>query len=178
MAHHEMLEVANLEDFPRIYEIMNNSFPQSEMRDYCGQLSQFDNHHYKVFVKKTNGRIIGFLAVWEFDDVDFIEHFAIDKDYRGNGIGAKMLNEYLTKATRAVFLEVEPPDDDVSIRRIEFYERLGFHLNMFKYHQPALQKGQKSIPLKIMTYPMAVEEDFFLHHKKIVHEVAYSANFD
>ena len=178
MAHNEMLEVAGKENFPRIYEIMSSSFPPSEMRNYDGQLSQFDNHHYKVLIKKINGVIIGFLAVWEFDDVDFIEHFAVDSNYRGNGIGEKMLNEYLEQATKAVFLEVEPPTDDISIHRIEFYERLGFHLNMFNYHQPALQKGQKAIPLKIMTYPMAVEENFFMHHKKIVHEVAYSANYD
>lgn len=175
MLQSAVLETAKKEDFPRIYEIMSSSFPQSEMRSYEGQLGLLDHRCYKIYVKRKNGVIIAFLAVWEFDEVNFIEHFAVDSSFRGGGIGSKMLKEYLGTSLKPIILEVEPPKDEISVRRIEFYKKLGFHLNMFEYFQPPLQPGQKAVPLKIMTYPNPVDEDFFNRNKKIAYEVAYSA---
>ena len=165
-------------DFPRIYEIMHAAFPPSEMRSYDGQRQLMNHRYYKLYIQKWQERIIAFLAVWEFDDINFIEHFAVDSAYRGDGLGEKMLKEYLSHAAKAVFLEVEPPSTEIAYRRIKFYERMGFHLNQFDYVQPALQVGQKPLLMKNMTYPNPVEEVLFHYYKKMVFETVYSTKID
>lgn len=170
--------LAEKTDFPRIYEIMQAAFPPSEIRSYDGQLQLMNHRYYRLYIQKQQERIIAFLAVWEFDDINFIEHFAVDSAYRGDGLGQKMLKEYLSHAVKPVFLEVEPPTTDIAHRRIKFYERIGFHLNQFDYRQPALQVGQKPLLLKNMTYPNPVEEILFHYYKKMVFETVYSTKID
>ncbi|WP_371363757.1 hypothetical protein SRRS_46430 [Sporomusa rhizae] len=167
------LILAEKSNFPRIYEIMHASFPPSEKRSYDGQRELMNRRHYKLYVRKKREKIIAFLAVWEFNDFNYIEHFAVDAAYRGDGLGGEILKEYLSHALKTVFLDVEPPATEVAYRRIKFYERLNFHLNQFDYYQPPLQAGQKHLLLKTMTYPNPVEEDFFCYHKKVLFETVY-----
>lgn len=170
--------LAEESDFPKIHEIMHAVFPPNERRSYNGQRELMNHHNYKLYLQRHQERIIAFLAVWEFDDFNYIEHFAVESAYRGNGLGEKMLNEYLSHAVKPVFLEVEPPLTEIARRRIKFYERVGFHLNKFDYRQPALQAGQKPLLLKNMSYPNPLEEVFFCYCKKIIFQTVYSTSID
>ena len=167
------LILAKKSDFPKIHEIMEAAFPSNERRSYNGQRELINHKNYKLYLHKHKKRVIAFLAVWEFDDINFIEHFAVESAYRGSGLGEKILKEYLSHAEKPVFLEVEPPSTEIARRRIKFYERIGFHLNKFDYFQPALQGGQKPLLLKNMTYPNPLEEVFFDYCKKIIFETVY-----
>lgn len=173
MSEQWKLILAETTDFPRIYEIMLEAFPPSERRTEEGQRALFENRFYKVYLRKSGERVLAFLAVWEFPEISFIEHFAVNKGLRGSGMGKEMLSEYLKSSEKPVFLEVEPPENEVSARRIGFYERLGFCLNGFPYCQPALQEGQEPLPLKIMTYPEPVGEEDFSRYKKTAFKNAY-----
>lgn len=154
------LETAEQKDFERIYELMADAFPQSELRTKDDQMSLLNRKNYKIHVYKKDGKIAAFIAAWELEGMDFVEHFAVDKKYRGHGLGADLMKAYINQAgSGLVILEVEPPENEVAVRRINFYNRLGFHLNDFPYMQPAMQKGQKPIPLKIMSYPFPIDED-------------------
>lgn len=172
------LILAEKSDFPRVYEMMHAAFPPSEMRSYDGQRQLMNHHYYKLYIHKQQERIIAFLAVWELDDINYIEHFAVDAAYRGHGLGEKMLKEYLSHVVKPVFLEVEPPTTEIAQRRIKFYERIGFHLNLYDYRQPALQAGQKPLLLKNMTYPDPVDEVFFHYYEKIIFATVYHTNIE
>lgn len=161
------------DDFPEVYAIMEKAFPESERRDIDGQRKLLGNPYYHYYILRTDGKISAFLAIWEFPEINFIEHFAVAESLRGKGVGKKFLSAYLSSADKPVFLEVEPPENDIAVRRIGFYKRLGFHLNSFPYFQPALQEGQKPIPLKIMTYPEPISEENFLRYKKTAFKHAY-----
>lgn len=166
---------AEKSDFPAVYKIMLEAFPPSERRNEQGQRSLMDNGFYKVYLRKSGGEITAFLAVWEFPEISFIEHFAVDGRLRGSGIGKEMLSEYLAASKKPVFLEVEPPENELTKRRIGFYERLGFHMNDFPYEQPALQEGQNPLPLKIMTYPSPVSEEDFQRDKRTAFRHVYNS---
>ena len=75
-------------------------------------------------------------------------------------------------------LEVEPPEDDLTKRRVAFYERNGFVLNHYPYIQPSVSKGRPSVPLLIMTYGRAIEEVEYLGMKKVVYERVYKCVSD
>jgi hypothetical protein len=52
-----------------------------------------------------------------------------------------------------MLLEVEPGEDEISRRRILFYERLGMKLCPFDYKQPPYRKNEKPFPMLIMSFP-------------------------
>ena len=53
---------------------------------------------------------------------------------------------------------MEYPKDELRQRRINFYRRVGFALNLHPYVQPAYEKSTSPVPLLVMTYPEAITE--------------------
>ena len=147
-----MFKILDLKDFDKVYSIMENSFPSDEYRPYNEQKALFENKEYKIYTWQNSvGEIIAFIAIWEFDDFLFIEHFAVSSSCRGGGIGTKVLDSVKNLTSKIICLEVELPNEKISKRRIEFYKRNGFFLNEFPYTQPPISKGKNPIPLMIMT---------------------------
>ncbi len=171
------LEKIEVRDFKSFFNLLEKSFPNIERRSREGQKEIFDDDLYKVYGVKDNiGNVVGFIATWEFDKFNFIEHFAVDASLRGNGMGTRLLKEYIQNSNKPIYLEVEYPNDDICIRRIDFYKRLGFNLNEFEYLQLPLQIGNELLPLKIMTYPSKVSNDKFIYFRKNVYEKVYKQN--
>lgn len=156
-----MLELLRKNDFDKMYSIMKDSFPDDEYRPYDEQKKLHDNEVYKIYIMKTNlGEISAFIALWEFSDFLFIEHFAVEKSHRNNGLGSLIIKEICDLSSKMMCLEVEPPENEISKRRIEFYRRNGLHLNTYPYIQPTISNGKKPVPLMIMTSKEVDEEEF------------------
>ena len=103
-----------------------------------------------------------------------MEHIAVNAAIRGGGIGKKLLMTYIHSDTRPIVLEVEPMNtSEDAERRIAFYERCGFHLNLFPYAQPPLREGQPMLPLNIMSYPGSLTEDAFTPYKSLLYAEVY-----
>ena len=103
----------------------------------------------------------------------FLEHFAVHPSYRGMGIGSKLLKEVISSLSGLCFLEVEPPISELQKRRVEFYKRQGFFINVYQYFQPAFSKTLPAVPLKIMTYGKEIDEKEFLKIKNLVYKEVY-----
>ncbi|WP_174479802.1 GNAT family N-acetyltransferase [Paenibacillus borealis] len=160
--------------FDEIFAIMEASFPVSEIRTYSGQQALLANPNYHLYTEKdAAGRTLAFMAAWEFPELRFVEHIAVNPDIRGGGIGKKLMNSYISRSDKPVLLEVEPPEGEMEQRRIGFYERLGFYLNPYTYVQPPLRAGQADLPLRIMTYPRAVTLKEFQHFRDILYTEVY-----
>lgn len=169
----KILNNAKKSEFDIFFDLMKDAFPSIERRNYKDAKKLFYEDLYNVILRKDGNNIIAFLAIWDFEDFKYIEHFAVSKNNRGYGIGTSMLKEYLKENTNLIFLEVEFPSDEISRRRIEFYKRLGFYLNDFKYLQPPLQKHHDFLPLMIMSYPRSVDEIEFINLKNKVYDKVY-----
>lgn len=142
--------------FEEVYELLERSFPESEIRTLAGQRKLLERPGYRLLMKQgEDGGLLAVMAVWEFDNLRFVEHIAVHPRARGLGLGGEMMREYQHSAGRVpVILEVEPPDTtEFAGRRIGFYERLGFFLNRYPYKQPPLREGQPDLPLLLMSYP-------------------------
>lgn len=153
-----MPEIVLENDFHLCYPIFEKSFPPDEIRPYNEQLALLSDRAYRLYARYNGNTVESLLAVYSFPELLFIEHFATDPLLRGRGIGSALLREFLDTADRPVCLEVEPPVDDITCRRVAFYERLGFVLNRFDYLQPSISKGRSPVPLYIMTYKTAVSQ--------------------
>lgn len=162
------------EDFDQVYKILDESFPEEEKRNYEEQFSLLNDKRCKIFVERDkNGKIIVFFSVWVFDNFCFGEHLATDKNYRNLGLGKKLLESCLKYFDKPFILEVEPPRDEMSIRRINFYKRLGFYLNNFEYKQPALQKHTHPCDLYVMSYPSLLSKSEFLYFRNEIFKNIY-----
>ena len=60
------------------------------------------------------------------------------------------MEKYLKSINTPLVLEVENLTDELSLRRIGFYRRLGFTLSDICYDQPNFHQTCKIIPLRIM----------------------------
>ena len=167
------MEELKVSEFDRFFEIMENSFPKDERRPYGEQRALLRNPDHRVFVSKEGGRIVSFLATWRFGEVFFLEHFATDPALRGGGIGGRLLDEWIAECRGTVLLEAEPPTDEVTRRRIAFYERHGFVLNPYPYVQPPISEGRSPVPLMIMTHGRAVSEAEYAAMRDLLYHRVY-----
>lgn len=168
-----MIEKFSINDFEKIYKIMENSFPLTEFRPKHEQLALFDNANYSVHGIRENGEIITIAAVWNFESIMFIEHLATAIEKRNQGLGKELLNELINSTDKTVCLEVDPPENELTRRRIAFYERCGMHFNSYPYIQPSITKGKKPIPLFIMTSRSEIDEDKFQFIKQLLYKYVY-----
>ena len=163
-----MLQRINETDFPEIYRIMQASFSDDEYRPYDEQLALFEEPEYRIYYMPA-----GFLAVWEFESFIYIEHFAVDPALRNSGTGSAMLQELVKQYQKPICLEVELPEDELTRRRIGFYERNGFVFNEYPYIQPPISKGRSPVPLRIMTYRSEITREEFQKMKEILYRRVY-----
>lgn len=169
-----MLRLLDKNDFDKVYKIMEKSFPADEYRPFDEQKALFEKDEYKVYICEDNGDIKGFIALWEFTNLVYIEHFAVSPSCRNCGIGSDMLRQVTASAKKLVCLEVEPPNEDISIRRIGFYERNGFYLSNYPYMQPAISEGRRPVPLRIMTFGKKIDRLTFNDIKYMLYTNVYN----
>lgn len=166
-------------DFEGVWNIMEASFPVDERRNREGQERILSNPYYRLYGYKEDGVLAAFIAVWEFPDFMFGEHFAVEKSHRNSGLGAKLIQELLEEFAGSVsdahpfVFEVEPPENELAQRRIGFYERNGFVMNDYEYVQPAMSAEGKAIPLKIMSGPGMISPQTFGHVRDMLYRHVY-----
>ena len=60
---------------------------EEERRKKEGQQKRLDEEKYVLLGVRIEGGLLAFLAVWEFAEFVFIEHFAVSEKARYSGIG-------------------------------------------------------------------------------------------
>lgn len=165
----------NKADFEKVYPILAASFPETELRTKDSQLALLQDEKYHLYgIHDEKGKISGVIAAWELlDDLLYIEHFAILSEKRNHGFGGKALDDFINQYHKNVVLEVEMPEDELTRRRIGFYQRHGFAWNDYPYMQPPLREGQQILPLRLMTKPTAIDLDTYERYRLSIHRNVY-----
>lgn len=142
--------------YPKAIELYKISFPLHEQRETPSQLCilQQDAYHFDVLC--DNGEFVGEVLYWDMGGVFYIEHFCVLPSQRNKHYGQKILNAY--QATPLI-LEIDPPVDEISIRRKGFYERCGFVANPYSHIHPAYHRGNAGHELVVMSLPEMLEQD-------------------
>jgi ribosomal protein S18 acetylase RimI-like enzyme len=118
----------------------------------CHPETALNPKHYTLNTKHytLNTKPIGLLTTWTFDSFTYIEHFALSPEVRGRGYGSEALAMLIARTEQPLILEAEPPTDELTRRRIGFYERSGFTLYDYPYVQPAYTADSQPVPLCLM----------------------------
>lgn len=146
----------------RVELTYNSSFPEDERRAFSliRELIK-EEPRFALYTLHKNSEYAGFITTWKLDDFSYVEHFAIDETARNSGIGAKAMKQFMALCSHPIVLEVELPAEEMSKRRVGFYERLGFVLDHHSYQQPPYREGDSWLEMRLMTHgPLDLEASF------------------
>ncbi len=163
----------NTKEFSEAWKIYEDSFSFNN-RFSLYTLKKFLNlEYYNFFAVENNNIIVGVFSCFDLENFLFGGHLAIKRSLRNKGLGTKLLKYLISKFEKPIVFEVEKPQDEISIRRIHFYERSGFKLNKFEYIAPPLEKGKKPVRMFLMTYPKKLTKEEFIFVREKIHKKAY-----
>ncbi len=165
--------------YNNIYELYHNSFPVKERRDWheVEQILRVDKR-FTILAFSNDNEYSGFLTSWVFKDFVYVEHFAVSDAKRGKGIGTQIMESFIAKHKLPIVLEVELPETTLAIRRIAFYEELGFSVIPETYLQPPYDGRSDFLPLLIMSSDKDFGENNFDHIKETLYKNVYQTNLE
>jgi ribosomal protein S18 acetylase RimI-like enzyme len=117
-----------LYDIETLYE---NAFPSSEKKPFDLLVRQHASHHSTIYAIFADDTWIGLLITLNGHDATLIDYFAIEPQYRNQGLGQQALQQFCqTYQEQCLCLEAESATgklpSSIESRRIAFYERCGF----------------------------------------------------
>ena len=166
MIQFERITSTDHPQYPWMENLMTESFPSEERRDDEKQRTLINTQKdFFCNLLIEDGNAVGMMNYWQMDGFVYLEHFAVDPQRRNGGFGQQALNTLKSTVHSPIILEAEEPNDEMSKRRIGFYQRQGFILQETEYLQPPYREGDGFLPLKLMTYG---ELDMKVHAKEVI----------
>ncbi len=167
---HKILNVTN-PLFTNLYNLYTLAFPPAERRNWAGLEYEltYEKRFSAVAVLREE-KFVGMLNYWTFDRFSYIEHFAILPPLRNQKIGTEAMEMFKQQTKLPIILEVELPSNTNAIRRIRFYEKLGFSVISHKYAQPPYEDDGFLLPMLIMSN----DPHFANSHFELIKEKLYT----
>lgn len=160
-------------------ELYEAAFPEYERRPTEAWSQMIGTHSvFKALAICSNeGAFCGFITLWTFEEFVYVEHFALLPSVRSAGLGGQVLERIkVLHAPLPLVLEVEPPNTDMAIRRIGFYQRHGLQLIPLPYSQPGYRIGAPWVALPVMATQAEWVQAHFEEIKKKIHREVYGVN--
>lgn len=163
------IEVGDKIRWDEVWKLYEESFPIAERRKAEDHLRACDDEHFFPLSVWDGQQLIGLMFFWEWDNYRYLEHLAISPDLRGRGYGTIVLR-YLYDSNHTIILEIDPLVNELSVRRLQFYERSGFTLTPYRFvHLPYRLDGIKQ-ELLILSYPKLITKEQHNHFLKFLGE--------
>lgn len=169
-----MITFTNLADSDHSHfaqELFEEAFPEQE-RPPFSSLRHRDAGKFHFLVAENGDDPVGILTYWTFDDLVYVEHFAIAEELRNQGLGKAVFLNFLSQQTEQVVLEVELPNTEEADHRVEFYASIGFFSNPQPYIQPSYHNDDRSVPMLIMS-KYELDDDEFEEIKQLLYREVY-----
>jgi ribosomal protein S18 acetylase RimI-like enzyme len=156
-----------------IKDLYEEAFPEEERRPWNQQLLLVASGKLQLLRIIREDAFAGFIFYWTLPEFSFIEHFAIHPGTRGGGAGTQVMQLMETQLGEIV-LEVEPPVTEQAIRRIKFYERLGYQAFTESYHQPPYYPHYPLLELRLMQKGLSPAAAMFSNIKDQLYKYVYN----
>ncbi len=148
-----MIRVTSVNSWPDVWQIYESSFPRYERRSRSQHeqaVKSADGFYCKQLVQDE--AVVGLLFYWELPKCLFVEHLAVAESWRGYGVGTAAL-KWLQEQGKLLILEIEPPLDSATCRRLEFYRNAGFELLPYEHEQLPFHADTPSVPMRLLSWP-------------------------
>ena len=139
----------------RIFDLYLKSFPVQERRSVDQLKCLIENQENMYFNSiEIEDTLCGFFVYWKIDDMYYMEYLSVFEDIRNMKIGQKLLEWIDSNLHGLRVFEVEPPVDEMTTRRVNFYKRNGYQVIDRTYVQPSYTEDMDELPLWIMSNQM------------------------
>ncbi|SEW28231.1 GNAT family N-acetyltransferase [Chitinophaga arvensicola] len=167
----ELIPVNIVED--AVKTLYEDAFPLEERRPWDQQLALVATGKLQLLRINRDHDYAGFIFYWSLPAFSFIEHFAIHPDKRGGGAGTQVM-QVMEARLKQIVLEVEPPITEQAIRRIKFYERLGYQTFPEPYQQPAYYPQFAPLDLHLMQKGLSPAAADFISIRDQLYKYVYN----
>lgn len=152
-------------------DLFEEAFPEHE-RPPFSSLRHRDSGKFHFLVAENGDEPVGILTYWTFNDLVYVEHFAIAEELRNQGLGKAVFLNFLSQQQEQVVLEVELPNTEEADHRVEFYASMGFFQNPQPYVQPSYHNDARTVPMIIMS-KYELDDDEFEEIQALLHREVY-----
>lgn len=158
--------------YDKVRQVAEASFPPSERRGPRAQAAVFADSRYRLDAWLDGTRLVGFMGWWDFGGFRYIEHVAVAPEARSGGYGGKIVTAWMRQGDTPVYLEIEQVVDEITRRRLGFYQRLGFIETPMTHVQPPYQGAGAGVPMQVLSWPVALtDREYERFSKLLFHEV-------
>lgn len=135
----------------RLMPLYTEAFPPEERRQ-AAQLEKLLHTEQAMFFNavECEGKLAGLFVYWNFGSFYYLEHLAVFAEMRNKNIGQQILDWAKEHLNGVRLLEVEPAEDEMTTRRVNYYQRNGYMILDQSYIQPAYDGKGEACPLWIM----------------------------
>jgi len=152
-------------------ELFESAFPEEERPPFSSLEDRDERFHF--LVASLDDEPLGILTYWVFEEFAYIEHFAIDREFRNRGLGKATMLAFLSQYPDQVVLETELPSTEVADHRLEFYTDLGFTRNPQEYWQPSYRGKNKLVLQMIIMSKYELDDGEFDEMRDILYREVY-----
>lgn len=175
-----MLTVKRLTDkntieIDNINPLYDTAFPMYEKRSYQGRQSILGHEDYYLYYFSDNGIFVGFVGSWKIDSFFYVEHLAVSPELRGQGYGQKVLKLF-SEQVKNIILEIDPVIDEVSQKRLRFYQYCGFQQNDYCHSHPSYHPEYAPHQLEILSFPVQISHEVYQQFNKKLKNVVMHAD--
>lgn len=152
------IEESNRSEWEKIWDLYESSFPLAERRKKEDHIRACSDSRFFPISAWENGELIGLLFYWEWDSYRYLEYLAVNPKFRGQGFGSEILRR-LRNSEHTIILEIDPLNNELSVRRLQFYERAGFTLTPYRFIHLPYRLEAKPQELLILSYPKMITKE-------------------
>lgn len=150
------------------------AFPATErFSDDQILLNLIDNNrllHFNAIYE--DDELAGLFMYWALEELYYVHYLAVYPEMRNRKIGKKVLDWIAENLKKPVFLEVDDPENEMSAKQINFYQRNGYQV-LAKNPEILYKARERSCKLWLMgNQPVEALEDY-IH---TIREVVYQAS--
>lgn len=153
----------------KVWKLYEESFPLAERRKEEDHLRAAADERFFPLSAWEGNQLMGILFYWEWESYRYLEYLAVNPELRGHGHGSEILR-HLCDTDHTVILEIDPLSNELSVRRLQFYERAGFTLTPYRFMHLPYRKEAQPIELLILSYPKMITKEQHNHFLQFVNE--------
>ena len=148
----------NSEEWNKAWNLYESSFPKAERRKLKDHLRASEDSLFHPASIWEEDKFVGIVFYWEWDNYRYIEYLAVTPELHGYGYGSRIIKK-VRDSEHTIILEIDPLINELSVRRLQFYERAGFALTPYRFvHLPYRLDGEPQ-ELLILSYPKMITKE-------------------
>lgn len=152
------IDPSDTERWNKVWELYESSFPTAEKRREEDHIRAFSNPLFFPMSAWEGNELIGIIFYWEWDNYRYLEYLAVNTELRGKSFGSQLLR-HLSDKGHTIILEIDPLIDEISVRRLQFYERAGYTLTPYRYMHLPYRTETEIQELLILSFPKMITID-------------------